>query len=40
VPAAALSALWLGGGVLDTKTAIGGLAILGAAVLAALERQR
>lgn len=40
VPAAALSALWLGGGVLDTNTAIGGLAILGAAVLAALERQR
>jgi drug/metabolite transporter (DMT)-like permease len=40
VPAAAISALWLGGGALDAKTAIGGLAILGAALLAALERRR
>ncbi|QPF71779.1 DMT family transporter [Roseateles sp. DAIF2] len=40
VPAAALSALWLGGGALDLKTALGGLAILGAALLAALERRR
>lgn len=40
VPAAAISALWLGGGALDAKTALGGAAILGAAVLAALERRR
>lgn len=40
VPAAAISALWLGGGALDVKTAVGGLCILGAALLAALERRR
>lgn len=40
VPAAALSALWLGGGTLDAKTALGGLAILAAALLAAAERVR
>ena len=37
VPIAALSALWLGGGELDTKTAIGGACILGAALLSAVE---
>lgn len=36
VPAAAISALWLGGGSLDGKTAIGGLCILAAALLAVL----
>lgn len=40
VPAAALSALWLGGGTLDAKTALGGLAILAAALFAAAERVR
>ncbi len=40
VPVAALSALWLGGGELDAKTALGGLAIVAAAMLAALERRR
>lgn len=40
VPVAALSALWLGGGALDGRTALGGLAILTAALLAALERRR
>ncbi|UXH78662.1 DMT family transporter [Roseateles amylovorans] len=40
VPVAALSALWLGGGSLDLKTAIGGLAIVAAAMLAAMERRR
>jgi drug/metabolite transporter (DMT)-like permease len=40
VPAAAISALWLGGGQLDLKTAIGGLCILAAAMLAALERRK
>ncbi|MDY0744835.1 DMT family transporter [Paucibacter sp. R3-3] len=39
VPAAALSAVWLGGGVLDTKTAVGGACILAAALLAAAERR-
>lgn len=39
VPAAAISALWLGGGSLDLKTAIGGACIVAAAVLAALERN-
>jgi drug/metabolite transporter (DMT)-like permease len=39
VPAAAISALWLGGGQLDLKTAVGGLCILAAALLAALERH-
>lgn len=39
VPVAAGSALWLGGGSLDAKTAIGGLCILAAALLAALERH-
>ena len=36
VPVAAGSALWLGGGQLDAKTALGGACILAAAVLAAL----
>lgn len=40
VPVAALSALWLGGGTLDGKTALGGLAILAAALLAALGRRK
>jgi drug/metabolite transporter (DMT)-like permease len=40
VPAAAISALWLGGGSLELKTAIGGACILAAALLAALERNR
>ena len=40
VPAAALSAIWLGGGRLDLKTGVGGACILAAALLAALERQR
>ncbi|MCU7374461.1 DMT family transporter [Paucibacter sp. O1-1] len=39
VPAAAISALWLGGGSLDLKTAVGGACIVAAAVLAALERN-
>lgn len=39
VPAAAISALLLGGGVLDGKTALGGLCILAAALLATLERR-
>lgn len=39
VPVAALSALWLGGGTLDLSTALGGLAIVAAAMLAALERR-
>ncbi|ALT79145.1 DMT family transporter [Paucibacter sp. KCTC 42545] len=39
VPVAALSALWLGGGQLDVKTALGGVCILAAALLAALERK-
>ena len=38
VPVAALSALWLGGGQLDLKTAVGGACILAAALLSALER--
>lgn len=37
VPIAALSAVWLGGGELDTKTAIGGACILAAALLSAVE---
>ncbi|CAN5220276.1 DMT family transporter [soil metagenome] len=37
VPVAALSALWLGGGELDTKTALGGACILVAALLSAIE---
>ena len=37
VPIAALSAVWLGGGALDTKTALGGACILGAALLSAVE---
>lgn len=37
VPVAALSALWLGGGELDTKTALGGACILMAALLSAVE---
>ena len=37
VPVAALSALWLGGGALDTKTALGGACILAAALLSAVE---
>jgi len=40
VPAAAISALWLGGGSLDLRTALGGACILAAALLAALERRR
>lgn len=40
VPVAAVSALWLGGGQLDLRTGLGGLCILAAAMLAALERQR
>ncbi len=39
VPVAALSALWLGGGALNLPTALGGLAILAAAMLAAWERR-
>jgi drug/metabolite transporter (DMT)-like permease len=39
VPVAALSALWLGGGSLNLPTALGGLAILAAAMLAAWERR-
>ncbi len=39
VPVAAASALWLGGGQLDLKTALGGLCIVAAAMLAALERR-
>lgn len=39
VPVAAISALWLGGGQLDAQTAVGGAAILGAALLAAMERS-
>ena len=40
VPAAALSAIWLGGGKLDLKTAVGGACILAAALLAGLERRQ
>jgi drug/metabolite transporter (DMT)-like permease len=40
VPVATGSALWLDGGSLDLKTALGGLCILAAALLAALERQQ
>lgn len=40
VPVAAGSALLLGGGTLDGKTALGGGAILAAALLAALEHRR
>jgi drug/metabolite transporter (DMT)-like permease len=40
VPVAALSALWLGGGQLDFKTAVGGACILAAALLSALERSQ
>lgn len=40
VPAAAISALLWGGGSLDAKTAIGGLCIVGAALLAALEGRK
>ena len=39
VPVAALSAIWLGGGTLDLKTALGGACILAAAMLATLDRQ-
>lgn len=39
VPAAAISALWLGGGQLDLRTALGGACILGAALLAALPSR-
>ena len=39
VPAAALSALWLGGGTLDLKTGLGGACIMGAALLAALPSR-
>ena len=39
VPVAAASALWLGGGSLDVKTALGGLCIIAAAMLASLERR-
>jgi drug/metabolite transporter (DMT)-like permease len=39
VPAAAISALWLGGGHLDLRTALGGACILAAALLAALQRR-
>lgn len=39
VPTAALSALWLGGGHLDLRTALGGLVIVLAAGLAAAERK-
>lgn len=34
VPIAALSAVWLGGGVLETRTLVGGAMIVGAALLA------
>jgi len=40
VPAAAISALLWGGGQLDAKTAIGGLCIVGAALLSALEGRK
>lgn len=40
VPTAAVSALLWGGGHLDLRTGLGGLCILGAALLAALERSR
>ncbi|MET0518931.1 MAG: EamA family transporter [Burkholderiaceae bacterium] len=40
VPVAAGSALWLDGGALDLKTALGGACILAAALLAALEQQQ
>ncbi|MDT9001876.1 DMT family transporter [Paucibacter sp. APW11] len=40
VPTAALSAIAWGGGHIDLKTAIGGACIVGAALLAALERRR
>ena len=39
VPAAAVSAIWLGGGALDLKTGLGGACILGAALLAALPSR-
>lgn len=39
VPVAALSAIWLGSGALDLKTALGGACILGAALLAALPSR-
>lgn len=39
VPTAALSALWLGGGSLSLQTALGGLAIVAAALLAAAEHK-
>ena len=39
VPAAAISALWLGGGTLDLKTGLGGACIMGAALLAALPSR-
>ncbi|MDC8772501.1 DMT family transporter [Roseateles albus] len=39
VPVAAASALWWGGGHLDLNTALGGLCIVAAAMLAALERR-
>jgi len=40
VPAAALSAIWLGGGHLDLKTAMGGACIMGAALLSALPSRQ
>jgi drug/metabolite transporter (DMT)-like permease len=40
VPAAAISALWLGGASLDARTALGGLCIIAAALLAAFEQHR
>ena len=40
VPAAAISSLWLGGASLDLRTAIGGLCIVAAALLAAFEQRR
>jgi drug/metabolite transporter (DMT)-like permease len=40
VPAAAISALLWGGGQIDAKTAIGGLCIVSAALLAALEGRK
>ena len=39
VPIAAASAIWLGGGQIDLKTALGGVGIVGAALLAALEHH-